>query len=50
MDDPWSVQPSMARDWHNLVNQCQPQQRSGTQITLFDQVQSGALRTFLPLR
>jgi cytochrome c peroxidase len=48
MDDPWSVQPSMARDWISLVNQCQQQVSNSTQISLFEQAQTGALRTFLP--
>jgi cytochrome c peroxidase len=47
-DDPWSMQPSLARNWQALADQCQPEDQTGTNISLFEQAQTGALRTFLP--
>jgi hypothetical protein len=47
-DDPWAVQPSMARDWQGLVAQCQTVPTGTTKTILFDQAQSGALRTYRP--
>lgn len=46
-EDPWSVQPSMARDWFSLVEQCK-QQPAYQRVTLFSEALAGALRQYIP--
>ena len=48
LENPWLVQPSMARDWQALVDQCKTTATASTKSILFDQGQTGALRTFRP--
>jgi len=47
-EDPWSVQPSMARDWYSIVNECNKSTTNRTQQILFDQAKSGVLKTYIP--
>ncbi|CAA6809329.1 MAG: Unknown protein, partial [uncultured Sulfurovum sp.] len=47
-DDPWSVQPSMARDWLSIVNECNISTVNETKSVLFDQAESGVLKSYLP--
>lgn len=48
LDDPWAIQPSMARDWINLVTNCDAEQQAGTHISLFENAVTGSLRQYLP--
>lgn len=48
LDDPWAVQPSMARNWINLAGQCQRTTQAGSQVSLFADAVTGSLRQYLP--
>lgn len=48
LDDPWAVQPSMARDWIGLLSQCNRPDTAGTTIRLFEDAVTGALRQHVP--
>jgi len=48
LDDPWAIQPSMARDWIALVDSCDSDLQAGTHINLFENAVTGAIRQYLP--
>ena len=48
LDDPWSIQPSMARDWIQLVADCDVTGQAGTHVSLFEDAITGSLRQYLP--
>ena len=48
LEDPWAVQPSMARDWIGLAAQCQRTTQKGTRTSLFTEALTGSLRQYLP--
>ena len=47
-EDPWSVQPSLARDWISIVNECDQSLIHETKQILFDQAESGVLKSYIP--
>lgn len=47
-EDPWDVQPSMARDWASIVSECNQSSTHQTKQILFDQAESGVLKSYIP--
>jgi len=47
-EDPWSVQPSLARDWEAVVSECNQSSIYETKQILFDQAESGVLKSYIP--
>ncbi|MCH9740586.1 MAG: hypothetical protein K0U38_07070 [Epsilonproteobacteria bacterium] len=47
-EDPWSVQPSLARDWIAIVNECNQSSTNQTKQILFDQAESGVFKSYIP--
>lgn len=46
-DDPWSVQPSMARDWQSIVDSCNKSDINKTASILFDQAESVVFKSYI---
>jgi parallel beta-helix repeat protein len=46
-DDPWSVQPSMARDWQSIVESCNKSDINQTASILFDQAESAVFKSYI---
>lgn len=47
-EDPWGVQPSMARDWASIVSECNVSTTNQTKQILFDQAETGVLKSYIP--
>ena len=47
-DNPWTVEPSMARNWQAIVDGCQFAATPGSQSVVYPQGGMAALRTYVP--